>query len=68
LTPKGERITNEARDTETQWLIRGWEWLRNNPADEMFFGHFCVWFARFARHEQIHPGAFAEAAKDWTWE
>jgi hypothetical protein len=53
---------------ETRWLIRGWVWIRANPLHENLREHHAAWFARFAKHEQEHPGAFAAAAQEVTWE
>jgi hypothetical protein len=53
--------------TETHWLIRGWQWIRANPLHEKLREHHAAWFARSAKHEQEHPGAFAAAAREVTW-
>jgi hypothetical protein len=52
---------------ETQWLVRGWAWLIAHPRHEQHSEHHAAWFARFARHEQTHPGAFAAAAREVRW-
>jgi hypothetical protein len=52
---------------ETDWLIKGWVWILNNPNNPNHGTHFAAWFARFAKHEQTHPGAFAAAAREVRW-
>jgi hypothetical protein len=52
---------------ETRWLVRGWQWFLDHPHYPNRNLYFAAWFARFAKHEQTHPGAFAEAAREVTW-